>query len=67
MPERFMRTSKNTKVSFSLWDDYMDAVGRAMSGTIAEKVGMRVLKSVIYTPHPSPLPEGEGIVRSSLI
>jgi len=24
---------------------------------------MRALKSIIYTPHPSPLPAGEGIFR----
>ena len=28
---------------------------------------MRDLKSGIYSPHPSPLPEGEGVLRSSLI
>ena len=50
----------------------MDAGGRAPTvgalgdaGAVAEKVGMRVLKSVGYTPHPSPLPEGEGIFRDS--
>ena len=26
---------------------------------------MRVLKSIIYVPHPSPLPVGEGIFRGS--
>jgi hypothetical protein len=40
--------------------------GLAMQEQFAEKVGMRALKSSIYTPHPSPLPEGEGIVRNSL-
>jgi hypothetical protein len=43
-------TSKNSKISFSL----------------REKVGMRGLKSIIYTPHPSPLPVGESIFRGSL-
>jgi hypothetical protein len=43
-------TSKNSKISFSL----------------REKVGMRGLKSIIYIPHPSPLPVGEGIFRGSL-
>jgi hypothetical protein len=42
--------SKNSKNSFSLW----------------EKAGMRVIKSSNYIPHPSPLPEGEGIIGSSL-
>jgi hypothetical protein len=42
-----MGTSKNSKNSFSLW----------------EKVGMRALKSNIYNPLPSPLPEGEGILE----
>jgi hypothetical protein len=32
-----------------------------------EKVGMRELKSNIYNPHPSPLPDGEGIFKDSLI
>ncbi len=31
-----------------------------------EKVGMRELKSITYPPHPSPLPEGEGMFRGSL-
>jgi predicted helicase len=44
-------TSKNSTDSFSL----------------REKAGMRVLKSVDHSsPHPSPLPEGEGIFRGSL-
>ncbi|MEQ1544781.1 M20/M25/M40 family metallo-hydrolase [Methyloglobulus sp.] len=47
----FMGISKNSKNSFSL----------------REKVGMRGLKSSIYNPHPSPLPEGEGIFRDSLM
>ncbi|MEQ1545121.1 hypothetical protein, partial [Methyloglobulus sp.] len=42
---------KNSKNSFSLW----------------EKAGMRVIKSSNYIPHPSPLPEGEGIIRGSLM
>jgi hypothetical protein len=46
-----MGISKNSKSSFSLW----------------EKVGMRVLKSIIYNPHPSPLPEEEGVFRDPLI
>jgi glutamate dehydrogenase len=56
--------SNNSKSSFPLRDDCMDAGDRATSGTVAEKVGMRGLKSVIYNPHP--LPEGEGIFRDSL-
>ncbi len=39
------------KNSFSLW----------------EKAGMRALKSIGYFPNPSPLPEGEGIIRGSLM
>jgi hypothetical protein len=35
------------------------------SFSLREKVGMRGLKSIIYNP--SPLPEGEGIFRDSLI
>ncbi len=35
------------------------------AGAVAEKVGMRDLKSSSYSPHPSPLPEGEGIIRDS--
>ncbi|MDA1343533.1 MAG: type III pantothenate kinase [Proteobacteria bacterium] len=46
-----MGISKNSKSSFSL----------------REKVDMRGLKSSIYNPHPSPLPEGEGIFRDSRI
>jgi hypothetical protein len=46
-----MGISKNSKSPFSL----------------REKDAMRVLKSSIYTPHSSPLPEGEGIFRDSLI
>ncbi len=42
-------TPKNSNTSFSLW----------------EKVGMRILKSDAYIPHPSHLPEGEGIFRGS--
>ncbi|NOU22926.1 MAG: FecR family protein [Methyloglobulus sp.] len=42
--------SKNLKSPFSL----------------REKVGMRGLKSIIYNPPPSPLPEGEGIFKDSL-
>ena len=63
---QYQETSKGSKGSFSLRDDCTDAEGRATSGTVAEKVGMRGLKS-IYTlhPHPSPLPEGEGTVRNS--
>jgi hypothetical protein len=43
-----MGISKNSKSSFSL----------------REKVGMRDLKSSIYNPHPSPLPEGEGVLEN---
>jgi len=46
-----MGISKNSKSSFSL----------------REKAGMRGLESSIYTPHPNPLPEGEGIFRGSLM
>ncbi len=28
---------------------------------------MRVLKSIIYAPHPSPLPMGEGIIRDAFL
>jgi hypothetical protein len=31
------------------------------AGAIAEKVGMRYLKSSVYNPHPSPLPKGISI------
>jgi hypothetical protein len=41
----------------------MDEGGRATSGTVAEKVGMRELKSITYNH----LPEGEGIFKDSLI
>ena len=37
------------------------------AGAVAEKVGMRALKSSSYSPHPSPLSEGEGIIRDSLM
>lgn len=30
-----------------------------------KRTGMRVLKSIFYTPHPNPLPEGEGIFNGS--
>ncbi|NOS73491.1 MAG: FecR family protein [Methyloglobulus sp.] len=33
--------SKSSNTAFSLWDDSMDAGGRATSGTVAEKVGMK--------------------------
>jgi transmembrane sensor len=33
--------SKSSKNAFSLWDDSMDAGGRATSETVAEKVGMK--------------------------
>ncbi len=36
------------------------------AGAVAEKVGMRALKSSSYSPHPNPLPEGEGIIRGYL-
>jgi hypothetical protein len=54
---------KIQKTPSPLWDDCMDAGGRTTSGTVAEKVGVRDLKSSIYIPHPSPLPEGKGIFR----
>ncbi len=46
-----MRTSKNSKTSFSLW----------------EKIGVRVSKPNCYSPHLSPLPGGEGVFRGYLI
>ncbi len=49
----------------SLRDDCMDAGGRATSVTVAKKDGMRELESNNYTPHPSPLPKGERIVRNA--
>jgi hypothetical protein len=36
------------------------------SFSLREKVGMRGLKSIGNDPHPSPLPEGEGISDATL-
>ncbi len=43
------------------------AFSTSCTSAVAEKVGMRALKSSGYFPHPSPLPEGEGIIRGFLI
>ena len=42
------------------------AFSTSCTSAVAEKVGMRALKSSGYFPHPSPLPEGEGIIRGFL-
>jgi hypothetical protein len=63
-----MGISKYSKSSFALqgWRKCGSEYGtRAVS--LREKAGMRGLKSIIYNPHPSPLPEGEGIFRDSLM
>lgn len=57
--------SKHKETSFSIRDDCMNAGGKATSGTVAEKAGMRVVQSSSYIPHPNHLPEGEGIFRDS--
>ncbi len=74
-----LATYKNLKNSFSLWDAYLDVGSRwknapafaafstSCTSAVTEKVGMRDLKSSSYSPNPSPLPEGEGIIRGSLM
>ena len=42
--------------------DCMDAGGRAMHGAIAEDEGDKSVEVVYFTPHPVPLPGGEGEV-----
>jgi hypothetical protein len=39
----------------------MDAGGRATSGTVAEKVGMRGYKQLILFSSPQPSPAGQGL------